>query len=183
MDQVMAGLQPDQAYHWRLRTTSASPYFPGSPWMTLPGREDSQVHFRTRPASCSVSYVPAGNGLGGTGLFVPVLAGGGTACTIGGYGWNVTSGLGGAFGVMVIGLNPLSLPLFGGTLYATPDSIALIQLSGTPGMAGVGTYSGSLGVDLYPFVGVPIYLQAGLFDTGAVQGFALTNGLRLTINP
>ena len=182
-DRVMGGLLPDRPYHWRLRTTSSSPFFPHSPWMTLPRKEASEIHFRTPPSGCNVSYNSVGIGIGGSAYLFPSLAGAGTSCLTAGYGWQVTNALGGATGVVIVGFTPLDVPVLGGRLYASPDVTMVMTLGGSPNVPGSGTASQSLGLDLFPFTGVTLHLQAAIIDPYAVQGIALTNGLRLTINP
>jgi hypothetical protein len=45
-----AGLAAGHAYRWRARLQSASPFFPHTPWLTLPGNGASETDFRTPPA-------------------------------------------------------------------------------------------------------------------------------------
>jgi len=45
-DQV-GGLAPAQKFHWRLRIVTNSPFYPHSPWMTMPGNTGTEMDFRT----------------------------------------------------------------------------------------------------------------------------------------
>jgi len=44
---VASGLDPGEVYHWRLRTRSDSPYFPGTPWFSLPMNAPTEADVRT----------------------------------------------------------------------------------------------------------------------------------------
>jgi hypothetical protein len=176
-DRVIDGLQASRAYHWRLRVAGASPFFPHSPWLGLPGTAESEVHFRT--AGCAVAYTPIGTGLAGSGGFVPALAGAGGLCGPGQYGWQVTGGLGGAPGVLVLGVVPISLPFLGGTLYVAPDITVAVALGGVG--PGNGTTTVTLPLELSAYAGATLYTQVLLLDPAAVYGLSFTNALRVSI--
>ena len=46
-DESVAGLAEGTFYHWRLRTISANPFFPTSPWMSLAGNNVTETKLRT----------------------------------------------------------------------------------------------------------------------------------------
>ncbi len=47
-DELVGGLSPRVAYHWRLRTAALhSPFFPRSPWFSLPYNNRTETDFRT----------------------------------------------------------------------------------------------------------------------------------------
>ena len=52
---LTSGLSPATLYHWRLRTISASPFFPGSPWITLAGNNVTEADLRTAAATLAVA--------------------------------------------------------------------------------------------------------------------------------
>jgi hypothetical protein len=43
----IAGLNEGLFYHWRVRTLSADPFFPRSPWISLAGNNSSETKLRT----------------------------------------------------------------------------------------------------------------------------------------
>jgi len=47
LQETATGLPPVTACHWRLRIASESPYFPWTPWMSLPRTVPSEVQVRT----------------------------------------------------------------------------------------------------------------------------------------
>jgi hypothetical protein len=51
---LASGLTPATLYHWRLRTISASPFFPRSPWITLAGNNVTEADLRTAAAPLAV---------------------------------------------------------------------------------------------------------------------------------
>lgn len=130
-----------------------------------------------------------GSGLAGTGGITPHLGSTGGAPRVGnnGYGFSLEDGVGGAPAVLVAGLLPASIPQFGGTIHVSLGSLLLNQglaLGGAPGAAGAGAASLLLPTPIVPgFVGVTIYSQFGVFDAGAPQGFALSEGMSFTFCP
>ena len=124
-----------------------------------------------------------GQGLAGSGGFVPELRGLGSPFPGGGFVLLLEQGLGGAAGALVLGgeLAPAQ-PLFGGSLYASSVLAFPVLLSGTPGVGGEGEGAQGVIVPSVPaLVGGVFAAQAGLFDPAAVQGVALTNAVRVTI--
>lgn len=47
LTETVGGLQPETAYHWRLRIGSDSPFFPHTPWFHPARAAESLVHYRT----------------------------------------------------------------------------------------------------------------------------------------
>ena len=41
------GVTNNTSYRWRLRLRSSSPFFPGSPWLTMPGNAATETDLRT----------------------------------------------------------------------------------------------------------------------------------------
>ena len=52
---LVSGLSPAILYHWRLRTISASPFFPRSPWITLAGNNVTEADLRTAAGPLAVA--------------------------------------------------------------------------------------------------------------------------------
>jgi hypothetical protein len=46
-NETIAGLAGGTFYHWRSRTVSSDPFFPRSPWMSLPGNNVTETKLRT----------------------------------------------------------------------------------------------------------------------------------------
>jgi FG-GAP-like repeat/FG-GAP repeat len=126
-----------------------------------------------------------GTGVAGTGGRRPVLGKSGPLRV--GYTatMRVREGLGGASGVLVVGLAEANLPDYAGltglTLYVDPIILTMpVQLSGPTGVAGVG----SLDLPFYlspAFGGLHAFVQAGFGDPGAPNGISTTNGLEESI--
>ncbi|MBK8232101.1 MAG: FG-GAP repeat protein [Candidatus Eisenbacteria bacterium] len=53
--QLASGLNSDRTYHWRVRFTSDSPYFPGTAWVSIPGNGAGGSDLRTGPAPTDVA--------------------------------------------------------------------------------------------------------------------------------
>jgi hypothetical protein len=53
-EQLVTDLQPDGAYHWRMRIVSDSPFFPRSPWFSPPGNAATELDLRTPGGAASV---------------------------------------------------------------------------------------------------------------------------------
>jgi hypothetical protein len=123
-----------------------------------------------------------GTGVAGKGGFVPSL--GAVGCPDIGkpFSLSIDDVVGGGVGALAVGFTAGAVPIAGGTLYVVPISSQLpVVAGGDPDAAGAGSYSMPL---LFPdpaFAGFTVYLQAGFFDAGAVQGISLSNGLLLSI--
>lgn len=130
------------------------------------------------------AYGPAGQGSGG---LAPTISSIGDLPFLGNTGFQVavTSGLGGAPGVMLLGFGETSIPLSFGVLLVDPllPLFTLpFSLGGTPG--GVGQGIGFLPVPIPAdpsLLGAKITFQAFFADPGASSGIAHTEGLRVLI--
>lgn len=59
--ELASGLVAGTPYHWRLRTTSRSPQFPHSRWLSLPGNGPEETDLRTASAGTGVSETLPGS--------------------------------------------------------------------------------------------------------------------------
>ncbi len=59
LGELVSGLTQGVAYHWRLRVHTDDPFFPCSPWVTLPDNAAAEADLRTAPAGTAVSDLPA----------------------------------------------------------------------------------------------------------------------------
>lgn len=134
--------------------------------------------------SCFVNFSGFGQGLEGSGGFVPALSGergscdGSTPRVL-----QVQDGLGGAFGVLFVNLRDAELAFMGGTLYIDPAGWLTIPLTlqGIPGVAGDGGLLLQGTSDLGAFVGLPLYLQTFFADPAAIRGVSMSNALRMVV--
>jgi hypothetical protein len=55
INQPVGGLVGDTPYHWRARFEAESPYFPGTPWLSLCGNAPVEADFRTLGAASAVA--------------------------------------------------------------------------------------------------------------------------------
>lgn len=123
-----------------------------------------------------------GQGLSGSGGFVPRID------TLGCFARNqtpsfaVSQGRGGAPGVLLFGFQQAGLPLFGGTLLVTPFVVIDHVLAGTSGQPGAGTFQVEIAVpnDLN-LLNTDFFFQAAYLDPGAPQGVSFTGGIRLDV--
>jgi subtilisin family serine protease len=142
------------------------------------------LHNALLACPCGVRFKKFGSGLAGTGGFVPDLSGVDGGCDTGAYSIHLTNAIGGATGVLWLGLDQGSLPFYGGTLFidfSSPWTVFPIKLGGTPGAGGAGFFDVD-GVDVKVYSGLTLYLQGSFVDPGAVQGVSLSNGLKMIID-
>src|SRR5262249_14211980 len=64
LSELSHGLAELTSSHWRLRVATDSPFFPWSPWCSLPGNAPSEADLRA-PDLCSIAFTPFGVGLAG----------------------------------------------------------------------------------------------------------------------
>ena len=80
----------------------------------------------------------------------------------------------GAAGALVVGTAQVDLPIFGGTLVPSPDTLVFLTADA----------DGAWSLDVTLASGLPagatIYLQVGVGDAGAPAGFAFTNALSIS---
>jgi hypothetical protein len=56
LDEIVTGLVVDEPYHWRARIVTGSPFFPRSPWFSVPGNGRRETDLRTHlAAECAVA--------------------------------------------------------------------------------------------------------------------------------
>jgi hypothetical protein len=55
LSELANGLAADALYHWRLRLVSDSPFFPHTPWLSMPGNGATESDLRTRAGTTAVS--------------------------------------------------------------------------------------------------------------------------------
>lgn len=132
-------------------------------------------------------YVRLGNGTQGSGGFVPRLWGidlpapGNAAFGLGGDRL-----LGGTTAFLFVGLTEIAATVAGGTFFAGPPYVAILQLpsGGSPGVPGSGSVQLVTGLpNDVSLLGLPFVSQLGVLDSGAVSGFqkVISAGLRTTI--
>ncbi|TAJ24160.1 MAG: hypothetical protein EPO68_01955 [Planctomycetota bacterium] len=147
------------------------------------GNRSVRGHREHGPGSGAIRQYGAGTP-GSLGI-VPVLGASGPLQT--GYAngeLRVVSALGGASGLLVVGLQSSALPnipFSGGTLYTSPILFSWpIQLGGPPGLPALGSYVLPIAQFAGIAGGLTFYHQVGIFDAGVAPGIALTNGLAVT---
>ena len=59
---LVDGLTAGGTYHWRLRVHTDDPFFPRSPWLTLPDNAAAEMDLRTGAAGTPVGDLPAAMG-------------------------------------------------------------------------------------------------------------------------
>jgi len=57
LSRLVSGLAPGTLYRWRMRTTSESPFFPGSPWIHLPYNAPTEADLRTEEGGTGVASI------------------------------------------------------------------------------------------------------------------------------
>jgi hypothetical protein len=150
---------------------------------SIGGFNEASLLAEIAPAACDGAWVPYAKGLAGKGGFVPALIGAGCPVPGGAFTLNVTDVVGGASGVLFVGLAPASLPFKGGTFAVGALLLsANVAVGGAAGVAGAGTLSLPAGLPPDPgLAGASLFLQAGFNDAAAVKGASLTQGLQLEI--
>ncbi|TAJ23828.1 MAG: hypothetical protein EPO68_02395 [Planctomycetota bacterium] len=135
------------------------------------------------PSACSGGWIAYGAGLAGKGAKVPGIYG--TGCPEPGNGitLRIDDVVGAAPGALAIGFAPSTLQLFGGILHVGgPLTVLNVFAAGAPGVAGAGSVTLPITLGADPsLTGLSVYLQAGFYDSAAVQQIALTQGLRIEI--
>lgn len=153
----------------------------GTPVSTAGGSAELVRIFDIPSSACRGAWIPYGKGLAGKGAIVPTLMGGGCA-QAGSIGSLAIAGaVGGASGVLFVGLGPAAVPFKGGTLHVASLALtASLVLGGTPGTAGAGAVS--LPVVLPAGLsGFSLFLQAAFHDAAAVKHVSLTQGVQMEI--
>ena len=134
-------------------------------------------------SACSGAWMPYGEGLAGAGGLVPRFLGAGCPEVGGTFELSLDRAVGGANGVLFIGLSASAVPFKGGTfLVGTVLVAAPLALGGASGIPGAGAFSSPASLPADPLLaGVDLFLQTGFVDAAAVQGVSLTKGLRMTV--
>lgn len=130
-----------------------------------------------------------GTGLAGTGGVVPSLHPVGGTPRVGNSAWGfgIEDALGASPALLLLGVAPLSVPFWGGTLLVNPVPVFTflpVVLGGGLGLPGAG--AGSLAFPLpitADLVGITIYGQGIIQDFAAPNWFALTDGMSATFCP
>lgn len=135
------------------------------------------------PTACSGAWMAYGSGLAGAGGFVPRFLGAGCPEIGGTFTLSLDRAVGGASGVLFIGLSEAAVPLKGGIFQVGTVLVAApLAVGGAPGVPGAGAISAPASLPSDPILaGVDLFLQTGFMDAGAVQGVSLTKGLRMTV--
>jgi hypothetical protein len=128
-----------------------------------------------------VSY---GNGLAGTGGFVPQLSmsGGVPALDNDDFAFELQNGRGGAQAFLMVGFAPASIPSLGGTVLVAPQNamFASVTLGGGIGVGGAGSLQ--VPAMLVPdLVGLEFYSQFFVRDPLATQGWAFSNAVAFRV--
>lgn len=126
-----------------------------------------------------------GAGTPGSGGIVPRLRGAGALHPGRVVSVEVSRGVGGTAGALLIGADPASRasqPFLGGTLLVLPAWSVPVRVDGAFGVPGVGTRSLQLSVPPDPtHIGHGVMFQVWLLDAGAPQVFSASNGLETWI--
>lgn len=147
------------------------------------GQGDALIDVNFDGPVCTGSATQWGQGTASSGI-VPLL--GAASCPKIGKTLPLTVGrtVGGAQGLLLIGLNAGALPLYGGTLYVMPPFVLQAPFAADhPGSGpGAGLAEILIPVPAQPsLIGIPLEAQAGVFDTSAPQGVAISNALELVL--
>ena len=100
------------------------------------------------------------------------------------HGWftiEVSDVLGAAPGVLVMGTQGASIPIFGGNLLVMPP-FSLLPLKMSNGGPGEGAQDLSFAMPDDPIlIGLTLYMQAIMTDGGTLFGYSMSNGLAVLI--
>jgi hypothetical protein len=129
------------------------------------------------------SFVQFGTGLAGSGGLVPRLLGT-DGPSVGPWSMDIKNGLGGAFGLLWVGVGTTDLsPFLGGHFYIDLSQFwfyAPFVLGGQAGVAGDGTLTLN-GIDVSAYAPLTLYLQATIVDPGGPKGVSMTKALELDV--
>ncbi len=130
---------------------------------------------------CTGGYAKFGTGCPGTGAFVPVLSGSG--CPEPGFTITilVTKALGGAFGLITVGIGTSQLPVTPYCYILNAPLVLVVPVAAAGSGPGNGTLSFSAPIPPATAAGV-VYLQALFSDAGALGGVSSTNGLAIGVS-
>ncbi len=138
------------------------------------------VEADTNGPACDGFAIPYGAGLAGQGSVTPTLGALGCPDIGNPFTLAIQNVVGGASGILFVGLSSGALPFKGGTFHLGSVLLQVpIAVGGTPGVAGAGSLSLPVLIADPLLTGLSIYLQAGFLDAAAAQGVSLSNGLRV----
>lgn len=126
-------------------------------------------------------YLAYGAGCAGSGGITPVLGGLGQPSPGAPAGIALTVGLGGAHGLLLLGLSDQPLPFKPGCTFEIAPLLSLVLPLSLPG-AGAG--NGTLVIPTVLPASAPsveVFLQAAFADAGAEHGVSLSNALRMSV--
>lgn len=130
-------------------------------------------------ATCG-AFLTYGDGCPGSAGIEPTLDLVGCATPGGSFNMNIDRSLGGATAMLVLGVGPLSAPIFGGcTLLAEPTVLVPVVLDGSGPGQGKLQIPAELPV---PAPLVSLYLQVFVSDPGGAAGWASSPGVELVID-
>jgi len=142
----------------------------------------TDVENRVLVVAGSAPVVAFGSAFVGSGGVEPQISLGGCPRVRGTLRIETERVLGGAPGVLVVGAARADLPFHGGTLYPRQDFRFAHRAGGARGVPGAGDAALALGLPSDPaLAGLEFFAQAVYLDRGALQGFALTRALELTL--
>ncbi len=133
--------------------------------------------------ACDGLLLKYGAGLAGAGGYVPDLGIIGCPDIGSPFTLAINGAVGGASGLLFVGLSQAALPFKGGIFHVGTVALQVpITLGGAPGAWNSGSLALPALLSDPVLTGVNLYLQAGFVDGDAVQDVSLTNGLRLQGN-
>jgi hypothetical protein len=139
----------------------------------------SRVAFgRRTPPFAGGLRLQYGVGSAGTGGVVPTFGAAGLRGAGDAFALRVVGLVGGAGGLLAVGLTELNAPLFGSTLLTSPDVLVPFTASGAAGVAGAGAFDFAFTVPP-GIAGLPFFHQAAVVDPAGPSGLSFTNGLRI----
>jgi hypothetical protein len=146
---------------------------------------DNSYSLHLALSDCAVSFSKFGQGLAGKGGFVPNLYGTSGGCGAGQHSVNLNGGLGGATAALIVGFKTGDFyPFYGGHLYIDFTGawqLFTMKLLGTPGVPGAG-FIHIPGQDASAYLGLNLYLQMIITDAAAIQGYSLSNALKMSVS-
>lgn len=121
-----------------------------------------------------------GAGVAGSGGLVPALGSSGCPDLGAGLTLTLSVAVGGAPGMLLVGVAPAALPKWTGTVLVTRSLLLPFVLGGSPGVAGAGSLSlPTIVPGTAALVGSSAFLQALVTDPGAAAHVSLSPGLEL----
>ena len=128
------------------------------------------------------TWASYGAGLAGSAGQLPQVTGLGGAAPGRTVSVQVSRGLGGAGGLLLVGSSSASAPILGGTILAMPNVTVSFVLDGTFGVAGAGSFALPITIPPNPaLTGSCLYFQALVLDPSAAFGVAMSSGLKVTV--